>query len=109
MWTWLALLGTPLVSLGNLGIAHALATPSCAHQTQLWLHALHAFDVLLCLLLLAMAWREHGLPAGSRDDGGSSPERRRFVGALAVPTAALFTLVTFAQWLAVWVLSPCAA
>ncbi|RZL31914.1 MAG: hypothetical protein EOP35_21045 [Rubrivivax sp.] len=108
MWSWLALLVTPLVSLGNLGLAHALVTPSCAHQTELGLHALHAASVALCLLLLVMAWREHGLPTGRRDDGSATPVRQRFIGALALPSAALFTLVTGAQWASVWVMSPCA-
>src|SRR4051812_34881042 len=109
LWTWLALIATPLLSLANLSISHALTTPSCAQQTELWLHALNAGDLVLSLALLALAWREHGLPAGERDDGAEAATRRRFLGSLAVPAAALFTLVTLAQWLSVWVLSPCAS
>jgi hypothetical protein len=110
MWTWLALLGTPLLSLSNLAISHALATPSCAHQAERWLHGANALHVALCVLLLVMAWRDTGAwPAFHRDDAADPATRRRFVSSMALPCALLFTAVTLAQWLAVWVMSPCAA
>lgn len=108
MWSWLALLLTPLLTLGNQGLSHSLVTPACAHQTEMWLHLIHLATLALCLLLLLMAWRENAALAGLRDDGGAATSRRRFVGRMAVPTAALFALVTASQWLSVWLLSPCA-
>jgi hypothetical protein len=113
VWTWLALIGTPLVSLANLGMAHALTTPSCAHQTEVWLHLLHAASIGLCLglclVFVLMAWRHRAPSAGQRDDAADLATRQRFVSSISVPTGVLFTLVTLMQWVSVWVLSPCAA
>jgi uncharacterized membrane protein len=104
MWNWLALLATPVVSLTVLGLGFALVTPSCAHQTLVWLHAVHATGVLLGLCFSAGALWQRG---SARE--GERAARRHFVHAMAVPVALLFTLVMAAQWFVAWVLSPCAA
>ncbi|MGH6648242.1 hypothetical protein [Aquabacterium sp.] len=112
MWTWLALLFTPLLSLGVLGIAYALVPTSCNHQTVAALHAVYALGCGVSALITALAWpllpwpkRDLGLP----DTGLQAHSRQRFVSLIAGPTGLLFTLVTAAQWLAVWLLSPCLA
>jgi hypothetical protein len=104
MWNWLALLATPLLSLTVLGLGFALVTPSCAHQTLAWLHAVHAAGVLLGLCFSAGALWQRG-----RGREGDREARRHFVHAMAVPVGLLFTLVMAAQWLVAWMLSPCAA
>jgi hypothetical protein len=108
MGAWLALLGTPLVSLGNLGLAYALVTPSCGHQTTTALHGVSAVSLAACAVLAWLAYRAT-MPAGPRDDGGDPATRRLFVARMAWWVALLFSLVTAAQWLCIWILSPCAS
>ena len=105
MWNWLALFGTPLLSLAVLGLAFSGVSASCARQDTAWLHALHAAGVLLGIGLAAAAWRAR---AARRTEAADALARRGFVHAMAAPVAGLFTLVMLAEWFAVWVLSPCA-
>ena len=108
MWNWLALLGTPVVSLTVLALGFALVTPSCAHQTLAWVHSVHAVGVVLGLVFSVGAARQR---ATSRDRlaPADMQARRHFVHAMALPVGLLFTLVMVAEWFVAWVLSPCAA
>ena len=105
MWNWLALVGTPLVSLAVLATGFASVSPSCAHQSTAWLHALHGAGVLVGLGLSVGAWRARGRNLGR---GADAQARRDFVNAMALPVGLLFTLVMLAEWFTAWVLSPCA-
>lgn len=122
MWQVLALFGTPLISLGNQSLVYALSTPSCQAQTTAWLHAVNALSVLVSLVLTAGAWltrpRPDALPP--RSGNAAAPhgvatapydhharQRQQLVGAIAPAVGAFFTVVTAAQWIGIWVLSPC--
>lgn len=106
MWNLLALLGTPSLSLANLSAVLALTQPACANQAAYLLHGVCALSVLLASLATLLAWR-----SGARDRpvalGGEAVSA--FMWRIAVPVAALSTLVIAAQWLCVWILSPCVA
>ncbi len=108
MLAWLALLGTPLISLGHLGAVYALVTPSCSHQTTAALHGVSVLSLAACVLL---AWLAHRSlhPAHLREDSGEPASRRLFVATMGWWVALLFSLVTAAQWFCIWVLSPCAS
>ena len=106
MWTALALFGTPLLCLAHLGIAYALVMPACAQQSALWLHAVGATCTALCAICALGA--RGGLRASQPLLPAAASMASPFLRAMAWPAGALFTLVTAAQWLAVWVLSPCA-
>ena len=108
MGTWLALLGTPFLALGNLGVLYALVTPSCANQTSAVLHAVSLLSFAASLALWWLGARE-GSPPWVREDAGDPAARRQFLTRMARWCAPLFSLVIAAQWFCIWVLSPCAA
>ena len=107
MWTWLALIGTPLLCLTNLSLAYALVGPSCEQQTLAWLHAVHGACTVLAAACALLAWRAGWRAAPGEPEAAAG--RRRLLHAMAGPMGALFTLVLLAQWLFVWVISPCQA
>ena len=124
MLSWPALLLAPLIALGELSIAYALVSPSCASQDRTLLHAVAAVSLFLVLAMTVLAWREwhadgptpgDGLDARQRltvptvtsADSADAAERPRFVAQIAVVVGALSALVSIALWLPVWVLSPC--
>jgi hypothetical protein len=74
MPAWLALLGTPLISLGHLGAVYALVTPSCSQQTTAALHTVSVVSLAACAVLAWLALRRIG-PAGLREDGGDPAAR----------------------------------
>lgn len=112
---WIALLGGPLLVLGNLGLTYVLIGPGCNLQQESILHLPVAASFLLCLVLTLWAARSARRtregPAAP-EPGGVDPdavqERRRFVTWLAMTCGALSCLVIAAMWLPVAVLSPCA-
>ena len=124
MLSWPALLLAPLIALGELSIAYALVSPSCASQDRSSLHAVAAVSLFLVLAMTALAWRDwrrHGatqrdgagspqtpaVPTVTRADSGEASERPHFIAQIAVVVGSLSALVSIALWLPVWVLSPC--
>jgi hypothetical protein len=119
MRSWPALLLAPLFVLGELSLAYALVTPSCARQDRSALHALAIVSLLAVLAMTAMAWRDWrrhvgadapaaaGAPAVTRADGDSASQRPHFIALVAVIVGALSALVCAALWLPIWLLSPC--
>lgn len=110
IWTWLALVITPILALTNLTIAYALVTPACEDQSSLMLHAVAIGSLALSLLLTFMAWQQWQkysiLPTHPEDD---ADVRKSFLPAVASMAGLLSTLVIAAQWLPQWILSPCFA
>ncbi|HSC65664.1 MAG TPA: hypothetical protein VLD35_18640 [Caldimonas sp.] len=124
MQSWPALLLAPLIALGQLSIAYALVSPSCASQDRSSLHAVAAASVLLVLAMTVFAWRDWWrpdatpaadadprraptVPTVTRADSGDAQERPHFVAQIAVVVGALSTLVAITLWLPIWILSPC--
>ena len=104
---WLALLLAPMLALTALGINYALVTPACEQQANVaWLHGVFAASLLLSVLFTALAGRNwqrskvHQAESRTRD-------RKRFVALVAILAGALSSLVLVAQWLPLWLLSPC--
>lgn len=90
----------------NLSIAYALATPACAHQSAYWMHVVCVVSLIVGVSVTLGAWRTHTASTRPQESTGHV---RGFVGRLAVPSGAFFTLVVGMQWLCVWLLSPCVA
>ena len=115
--SWLSLLLVPSLSLANLSITYALVTPACARQSSLALHLTTLVCLVASLGITGSAWRGWQAlisvggdeSAGMDSDAGDAPTRKRFVAAAAAIVGALFCLVTAAQWIGQWVLSPCFA
>ena len=89
---WSALIGTPSLALLNLSANYTLVGPACAHQHAGVLHAVALTCFLLSGVLTLFAWREAKLA---------------FVPLIGAVTGTLMTLVIAAQWIPVWMLSPC--
>ncbi|MBD8530724.1 MULTISPECIES: hypothetical protein [unclassified Massilia] len=108
MPNWPALLLAPAIALANAGIAYALVAPSCARQDVSTLHTLTIISLLACLLVTAGAalnWqRERALATPSETPRQS---RRRFLSQVATLCGLLSTLVVLAEWLPIWMVSPC--
>jgi hypothetical protein len=105
VWSALGLLGTPLLALTNLSVAYALATPSCAHQTTLWLHLVNGASLALSLLFTSLAWR-HGRTQRHHGAGAAGTS---LIATIAPWLGLLASLVIAAQWFCVMLLSPCIA
>ena len=105
MLQFLALLGTPSLALANLSMAYALTMPACSHQAVYWLHLACGLSLLMAMTITTTAWLAgaRGAPAPAEPAIGS------FLWRVAVPVSALATLTIAAQWLCVFVLSPCLA
>jgi hypothetical protein len=108
MPNWPALLLAPSIALANAGIAYALASPSCAHQEVATLHLLSVFSLLACLVVTfgaALNWQYARSLAGPLE--APDQARRRFLSQVATLCGLLSALVVLAEWLPIWMVSPC--
>jgi len=108
MPNWPALVVAPLIAFANVAIAYALVSPSCSRQQVVDLHLLCIASLLACIVALAPAalnWQR----ARALAHPGEAPAqaRHRFLSQVATLTALLSTLVVLAEWLPVWIVSPC--
>jgi len=109
MPNWPALLVAPSIALANAALAYALVPPSCASQHTAVLHALSACSLLACLALTYPAahnWLR--APVAADGPGTASRSRRHFLSQVATMAGLLSALVVLAEWLPVWIVSPCA-
>jgi len=112
MRIFLAMIVTPSLALGLQSLLYSLVTPSCAHQSRVWIHGSAALALALGVVFTAMAWSEWTVRAASLPGTPDSDEpdprsARRFLAAVATAIAALSSLVMLMMWVATWVLSPC--
>lgn len=105
---WLALLGTPSLALTVLTINYAAVTPACEQQANMKLHLVAAAGLLLSLLLSWLAWRNLRQVGERPDNSRRTADRKRLIAKVAVMVGLLSSLVIVAQWLPIWLLSPCA-
>ena len=118
MLSWPALLLAPIVALAQQSIAYSLVTPACAQQSRTVLHAVAAVSLVLVFAMTVMAWRAWRAPPSDGEargeqravtfaDGIGASARPRFIDLVAVIVGALSALVCVAQWVPIWMLSPC--
>lgn len=108
MPNWPALLVAPLIAFTNGAIAYALVSPSCSRQEVVDLHLLSIASLLACFVVTvpaALNWQRAGALAG----GGkvAAQARHRFFSQVGTLTGLLSILVVLAEWLPVWIVSPC--
>jgi hypothetical protein len=115
MTIWPALLFAPLLVLMQQSLAYSLVTPSCGHQSVVWLHLISGVSLLLVIAMTgaaAVTW-VRASRAGDRPEAAASTglagrrERRPFLALLAMLVGALSALVALVMWIPVWLLSPC--
>ena len=99
----MGLLLTPILALANLVVAFALVGPACAQHSVWMLHSV-AMTFLAAALLATYYARRH---THSHPRAGSAVSRANFVARVGASTGMLFSVVIIAQWLTVWLLSPC--
>lgn len=95
MRLWPALLLSPVVALAAQTAGYALATPACERSLIWLLHLSFASFFVLSVATTALAWQTL-IRAG-----------RAFLPLVATGTGVFFSAVIAAQWVAVFVISPC--
>jgi hypothetical protein len=110
MPNWPALLVAPLIAFANTAIAYALVSPSCSRQQVVDLHLLTIVSLLACFVVTvpaALNWQRARALQSPME--APAQARHRFLSQVATMTALLSILVVLAEWLPVWIVSPCSA
>jgi hypothetical protein len=95
MRLWPALLLAPLFALAAQTAAYAFATPACERSMTWLLHLSFATFLVLSVATTALAWQT------------LARARREFLPLVATGVGCFFTAVIAAQWVAVFLISPC--
>jgi hypothetical protein len=105
---WLCVLAGPLAALTQLQANYALVLWVCG-SAQAWaLHAVSLLALLACVAAGALAWRNWRRAGALWEDGGAGAlPRSRFMSVVGMLVSAHSALVVVAQWVAVFVYSPC--
>lgn len=112
---WLPMLGAPLLALGAQLVAYALATPLCARQAGMWIHAVFGISLAVSLVLTRAACSEGRCQHAAHRDGVMTDHsdrhgpQQRFLAEVAAGVAAISALAVLAMWIVQIVLSPCQA
>ena len=105
---WAGLLLAPAVFFAHLQGAYVLVPRACRYHADVWLHVVGVASVLLAGFGTAVAW--HVWSAAGRHastESGGVVGRARFLGLMGAVMGTLFVLLLAAQWVAVFVISPC--
>lgn len=105
---WAGVLIGPMATLVQLQTNYALVLWACGAGRTWALHAVALASLLLCVfagLLSLSSWRKTG--AGWEDEGAGVLPRSRFMSVVGMFVSLMSALVTIAQWIAVFVYSPC--
>jgi hypothetical protein len=109
---WAPMLVTPLLALSEQSVVYALATPLCARQAGVWIHAVFAMFFAVAAALVAVAWAERRRLQRLADVPGAHDDDRRgrqplFLAEVATGVAAIAALSLLAMWIPQAMLSPC--
>lgn len=106
---WPGLLLAPLVAFAHLAIGYALVPWSCQRQNVSVEHAFTALCLVVTLATVAIGWRGWRAAGVARpDDAGDAATRSAFLALVGLLTGALMSLVIVAEWIVLWMQSPCA-
>jgi hypothetical protein len=92
---WPALILAPVFALSAQIIAYALVTPACQYAKPWPMHLSFCIFLALCLATTVSAW------------GSLRAARQAFLPLAAMWTGAFFSAVVVAQWVAMFIVSPC--
>jgi hypothetical protein len=106
---WLALLAPPVAWFAALAANYFLVSWACAHAAGMAaIHLVSATTLIAALASGGLAKRRWSAErGGAPGEPNLAAERTRFVAALALLGAGLFSLVIVLQWGAVIFLDPC--
>jgi hypothetical protein len=105
---WVGMLLPPAAWAVQLQSLYMTSEFGCRSSNFTLNHVVVVAALALSLLGGAIAWREW-LASGANEEaeGGDRLSRRRFMSMLGILTAALFTVLIFAQWLPTLMGVPC--
>jgi hypothetical protein len=95
MRAWPALILAPLFALAGQVIAYALVPPACSHAKPWVLHGTFFVFFVLCVAATLGAW------------AALRTARREFLPLASMWSGIFFSAVVLAQWVALFILSPC--
>ena len=105
---WAAVLTGPLAALAQLQANYTLLLWVCGSGQKWTLHAVSLVALLLAAGAGALALRNWRKAGALWEDGGAGVlPRSRFMSAVGMLVSAHSALVIIAQWIAVFVYSPC--
>jgi hypothetical protein len=105
---WLSVLAPPMAALAQLQTNYALVLWSCGSGRKWGLHAVAVAALVVALCSGLLAWRNWRKAGSSWDDEGAGPiPRSRFMTVVGMLVSAHSALVIIAQWIAVFIYSPC--
>jgi hypothetical protein len=105
---WACVLAGPLAALAQLQANYALVLWVCGSGQGWTLHAVSLAALLIAAGSGLLAWRNWRRAGALWEDGGAGVlPRSRFMSAVGMLVSAHAALVVVAQWIAVFVFSPC--
>jgi len=105
---WAAVLGAPLIWAIQFETGYALVPKVCTFQGHYVLHIVSLLGLVLALIGGFLSWRQWRRIGGSPDETEGGPiGRRRFLGALGVFSALLYSMLIIAQGIASFFFDAC--
>ena len=99
---WWGLLVAPSAFLGLLSAAYALVPLACRQELHALVHIAPAAELVICVIGVVLSG---AAVVRYRASVGVSPGRR-FLGAISLATAGLFSFASLAQWYVAAAISP---
>lgn len=105
---WVGLLLPAFAFFAHLQVGYVLVPWACTMQQDIWVHVAGIAGVLLSLAGNLAAWQAW-MRAGreSPGEGAGALPRTRLLGAVGLGAGGIFTLILFAQWIAVFFIGTC--
>jgi hypothetical protein len=105
---WAGILAGPFAFLSNLQINYMLVDLVCLEGSQIVLHAVALTCLLMTVIGAWLSWRLwHATGPDFPNDLGGSLARSRFLAFWGILSNSFFFFVVLAQWIPIFVLSPC--
>jgi small-conductance mechanosensitive channel len=105
---WAGLFTAPAVSLLNLVVAYTLVQLACRDADETGVHLALGIALLITAagtIAAWWSWRRHG--GGWPGEEAGAIARRRFMAMCGMLMSVLFLLMIVAQWISIFILSPC--
>jgi len=105
---WAGILAGPFAFLFNLQINYMLVDLICQQGSHMVFHAVAFTCLLMTVIGASLAWRLwHAAGPDLPNDLSGSVARSRFMAFWGILSNSFFFFVVLAQWIPIFVLSPC--